>query len=71
MKKFVDDGRTVYDMSNVGVGRTENKKDEGVKLRRKEKTAAIRAGFAVYTPIFLGVIACFTLVAVGLYFWLK
>ncbi len=80
MRKFVDDGRTIYDMTNVGspeqmkrasVRNDRNKTSEGTKVTFKEKTAVIRAAFQVYAPILFGVIACFTVVAVALYFWLK
>ena len=33
--------------------------------------AAIRAGYAVYLPILFGVLVCFAVVAVVMYFWLK
>lgn len=77
MKKFVDDGRTVYNMDNVGSperlkrGDTENTKKERVNLTRKEKWCAIKAAFEVYTPVFLLMIACFAFVAVMMYLWLK
>lgn len=80
MRKFVDDGRTIYDMTNIGspeqmkrasVRTDKNKTLERTEAYFKEKTAVIRAAFQVYTPIFFGVIACFTVVAVALYFWLR
>lgn len=42
-----------------------------VKVTRAEKRALIRAAFAHYAPIFFGVIVCFTLATLLLYFWLK
>ena len=72
--KFVDDGRTIYDMSGLDdMHRTgpRRKRDESVKLTRKEKRALIRAAFAHYAPIFFGVLVCFTLAALLMYFWLK
>ncbi len=81
MKKFVDDGRTIYSMDNVGSPEklkrnavrsdSESAEKEKVTLRRKERLAAIAAGFEVYLPIFLMVIACFAVVAVLMYLWLK
>ena len=80
---YVDDGRTLYDMDGVSRQNAflpqkvtqksdkDKKKDERVGLDRKETRAAIRAGFAVYGPIFLGVLACFALVALCMYFWLR
>ena len=72
--EFVDDGRTIYDMSGLddmhGTGKRADKK-EGVSLSKKERRALIRAAFARYTPIFFGVLVCFTLAALLIYFWLK
>lgn len=71
--KFVDDGRTLYDMSGLddmhstGVRR---QKKESVNVTRSERRALIRAAFARYLPIFFGVLACFTLAALLIYFWL-
>ena len=72
--EFVDDGRTLYDMSGLDdmrrVGPRRDKKDE-IKLTRSERRALIKAAFARYAPIFFGVIVCFTLAALLIYFWLK
>ena len=72
--KFVDDGRTVYDMSGLNDMHStgpRRKKQENVNLTRKEKRALLRAAFAHYAPIFFGVIVCFTLAALLIYLWLK
>ena len=71
--KFVDDGRTLYDMSGLddmhGTGaRRVNK--ERVNVTRAERRALIKAALAHYTPIFFGVLACFTLAAPLIYVWL-
>ena len=72
--KFVDDGRTLYDMSglddmyNTGPRRT--KKDR-VSVTREQRRALIRAAFARFAPVVFGVLACFTLAGLLLYFWLK
>ena len=72
--KFVDDGRTLYDMSGLddmhGTGARRDKKDK-IKMTRAEKRALIKAAFAHYAPIFFGVIVCFTLAALLIYLWLK
>lgn len=72
--EFVDDGRTLYDMSGLddmhSVGKRAEKK-EGVSMTRKERRALIRAAFARYAPVFFGVLVCFTLAALLIYFWLK
>lgn len=72
--EFVDDGRTVYDMSGLedmhATGPRREKK-ERIHLSRAEKRAFIRAAFARYAPVFFGVLACFTLAALLIYFWLK
>jgi len=82
---YVDDGRTLYDMdgvrrqnaiipdkiTNTRLEREKNKDKEEARLERKERHAAIRAGYAVYLPILFGVLVCFAVVAVVMYFWLK
>lgn len=69
--EYVDDGHTVYSMENLETPWSRPKKKDEVGLTRAEKRAAIRAAFKVYLPIFFGVIACFALVALLLYLWLK
>lgn len=66
--KYVDDGHTVYSMENVG---NRPPKGEKLGLTRKERRAAIRAAFACYLPVFLGVLLCFTVAALLIFFWLK
>lgn len=71
-EKFVDDGRTIYNMDIDGMPHRRKKEDSnGVYLTKKERRAAIFAAFLHFTPIFLGVILCFALAMVILYFWLK
>ena len=72
-QKYVDDGHTVYNMDNVRspFDVLRKKDDGGVGLSRKEKRAAIRAALLTYLPRVLGMIACFALAAVLLYFWLR
>lgn len=55
-------------MENVG---NHPPKGEKPGLTRKERRAAIRAAFACYLPVFLGVLLCFTVTALLIYFWLK
>lgn len=69
--KYVDDGHTVYSMDGLDEARGIKRRGDGIKLSRKEKWAAIRAAFARFLPIFLGVVGCFSLTALLLYFWLK
>ena len=72
--KFVDDGRTVYDMSGLDdMHRTgpRHRRQDKVSLSRAERRALIRAALARYLPILFGVLACFALAALMLYFWLK
>lgn len=68
-RAFVDDGRTVYDMSGLN---PDGKKDkEPIGLSRKEKHAAIRAALLVYGRIFLIVLGSFALIGALLWLWLK
>lgn len=69
--EYIDDGHTVYSMDGVQSPWSRSKKEDGAGLTRAEKRAAIKAAFKVYLPIFLGVAACFALVALLMYFWLK
>lgn len=72
--EFEDDGRTIYDMSGIDdMHRTgpRREKKEKISVTRKERHAIIRAAFAHYAPIFFGVIVCFALAAVLIYFWLR
>lgn len=71
--EFEDDGRTVYDMSGIDdMHRTgpRRERQEKIKVTRSERRAIIRAAFAHYAPIFFGVLVCFTLAALLIYFWL-
>lgn len=68
---FVDDGRTVYDMSNLPPKTGAKKKDEGVEVTKKEKRAIIKAAYASYAPTILILLVCFSAVALLLWLWLK
>lgn len=69
--KYIDDGHTVYSMEGLDEARGIKRRGDSIKLTRKEKWAAIRAAFARFLPIFLGVVACFSLTALLLYLWLR
>ena len=69
--KYIDDGHTVYSMEGLDEIRGIKRRGDSIKLTRKEKLAAIRAAFARFLPIFLGIVGCFSLTALLLYFWLK
>ena len=83
---YVDDGRTIYDMSGVTrpgqvvfpqkkekneQDSKKNKKEQRVGLTRKERWAVIKAAYAVYLPVLLGVLLCFSIAAVLMYFLLR
>ena len=71
-QKFIDDGRTIYNMDVDGMPHRRKKEDpNGVYLTKKERKAAIIAAILHFMPILFGVILCFTIVMVLLYFWLK
>lgn len=71
-QNYIDDGHTVYNMDGVRSPFDSLKKnDDGAKLSRAEKWAAIRAALQVYFPLVLGAIACFAVVGVLMYFWLS
>ena len=52
-----------------GLGGRSDKRGE--RLSRKEKWAAIKAAFMHYGPIFLMVIASFSIAAILIYLWLR
>ena len=71
-QKFIDDGRTIYNMDVDGMPHRRKKEDpNGVYLTKKERKAAIIAAIHHFMPILFGVILCFTIVMVLRYFWLK
>ena len=82
---YVDDGRTIYDMSGVtrpgqvvfpekkeknGEDSKKNK-EQRVGLSRKERWAVIKAAYAVYLPVLLGVLLCFSVAAILMFFLLR
>ncbi len=69
--EYVDDGHTIYSMEQLVGPENYNKKEKNVGLSRKEKRAAIKAAFETYLPILIGVLACFSVAAVLMYFWLS
>ncbi len=71
-KKYIDDGHTVYNMDGVSTSFWKRKKsDDKVGLTGKERRTAIKAAFATYAPIFLGVLASFTIAILVIFLWLK
>ena len=82
---YVDDGRTIYDMSGVtrpgqvifpekkDKTKHDGKKDkkEQVGLTRAERWAAIKAAYAVYLPVLFGVLLCFSVAAILMFLLLR
>ncbi len=69
---YVDDGHTVYSMDGVDGPIWKRKKNEDkAGLSGKERRAAIKAAFATYAPIFFGVLACFAIATLLMFFWLN
>ncbi|MBR2984921.1 MAG: hypothetical protein IKC60_05410 [Clostridia bacterium] len=73
-EKFQDDGRTVYSMEGVDEIRPRFTRKyfrkTSTDVTRKERGAVIRAALAHYMPIVFGVILCFAVTGLLLYFWL-
>lgn len=69
--KYIDDGHTIYNMDVDGMPHKRPKNNENLGLTRKERRAVIRAALLHFIPILIGIIICFTLVMILLYFWLK
>lgn len=69
-KEYVDDGHTIYNMDVDGMPHR-IKQSDNIGLTKKERKAMIKAAFAHYIPIFLGVIICFLLTMFIIYLWLN
>lgn len=68
---YIDDGHTIYSMEQLVGPENYNKKEKRAGLTKKERRAAISAAFETYLPVLIGVLACFSLVAILMYFWLR
>ena len=68
---YIDDGHTIYSMEQLVGPENYNKKEKKVGLTRKERWVAIKAAYRTYLPILFGVIICFSLAFLLVYFWLK
>ena len=68
---YIDDGHTIYSMEQLVGPENYDKKEKRAGLTKKERRAAISAAFEVYLLVLVGVLACFSLVAVLIYFWLR
>lgn len=68
---YVDDGHTIFSMEQLVGSENYDKKNKNVGLTKKEKRAAIIAAFQTYLPVLVGVLACFSLAILLIYFWLK
>ena len=68
---YFDDGHTIYSMEHLVGPENYNKKEKNGGLTRKERWAAIKAAYHTYLPILLGIIGCFSLAILLMYFWLK
>lgn len=66
-----DDGRTLYDMSNVSQNKIKIDKKDNLNVSKKETKAMIKAALEVYFPRILTVILGFTIAFLIVYFWLK
>lgn len=71
--KYEDDGHTIYNMDVDGMPhrRTSSKGNNNIDLTKEERRAMIKAAIGHYLPILLGVIGCFLLAMIIIYFWLK
>ena len=67
-EKYVDDGHTIYNMDGIDKSRPRSKK---ISLSNKEKVALIKAFLIKYIPLLFGLILCFTLAMLFIYFWLN
>lgn len=70
-EEFVDDGRTIYNMDIDGMPHRQKKDPDGLYLTRAERLAVIKAALLHFGPIVLGIILCFTIAMILIYFWLR
>lgn len=68
-EKYIDDGHTIYNMDVEGLPHRHRRSD-GVCLSKQEKRAAIKAAYKTYLPVVFGLIVCFSLTMLMIYFWL-
>ena len=66
-----DDGRTIYDMSNVTNNKIKIDKKDNLNVSKKENRAMIKAAFETYFPRLMIIIIGFSLAFLIIYFWLK
>ncbi len=69
--EYVDDGHTVYDMTNVPSAAGKKKRDDGVEVTKKERRAILKAAYARYLPILACIVFCFLAAMVLLWLWLN
>jgi hypothetical protein len=71
-KRYIDDGRTIYNMDLDGMpGRRRSQRKDGIDLTKRERRALIKAAFANYSPIFIGVLICFGFTIFLINIWLS
>ena len=68
---YIDDGHTIYSMEQLVGPENYNKKEKRAALTKRERRAAIKAAYRTYLPMLLGVVICFLLAFLLIYFWLK
>lgn len=72
-KKFVDDGRTIYNMNVEGFRWYDKKKrnENKIYVDKDDRNALIKAAFLSYLPIVIIILIGFTVAALLIFFWLK
>ncbi len=66
--KFVDDGRTIYNMDVDGLPKRKEKNK--LNLTKEERKLVIQAAIKHYFPILIGVILCFLFAMLLIKWWL-
>lgn len=70
-EKFIDDGHTIYNMDIDGMPKRSSNKGNEIGLTRKERRALIIAALLHFIPILIGIVVCFSLAMLIIYFWLR
>ena len=70
-EKFIDDGRTIFNMDIDGFKWHDKKKKESIYVDKDDKKSIIKAAYKAYIPMFLMVVLGFTLAMILVYLWLR
>lgn len=68
--EYIDDGHTIYNMDVDGMPHRRVQSKDGLNVTKEEKRAMIKAAFIHYLPILGGIILCFLIAMLIIFWWL-